>query len=410
VVDAASQIERILLGKANDTVAFASGASVPGTIDGGLGVNSLDYSAYTTSVVVDLSTGTATGTVEVSSFSHVTGGSANDTITGDDTVNILDGRSGDDSIHGAGGDDFLIGGPATLADSLHGDSGNDTYIITSTSTSLVLHETGGSVSNGFASIGGTDTIDLTALTGSATLNLTLSSPQLVTITGPTIQLDQPEHFENVLGSSTASNILTGNSADNLLVGGSLSDTINGGAGDDILVGLGATDSLNGQSGHDIVLGGAANDSSLIGGADRDLIIGGSGQDTLDGQLDDDILIGGTTNYDDPLDPTQLAALLSLRLEWISSTKSYTTRVNNLTTGVGAGNYKLTTGISGTVQDDSVADMIFGGAGTDLFFSLPPDLSDKNPPTEAFAIPIDGLDEIVAALAERTRVKSKGVKE
>jgi Ca2+-binding RTX toxin-like protein len=118
MADASNQIEKILLGQANDSLVFADGASVPGTIDGGLGTNSLDYVAYTTSVSVDLTAGTATGTSAITSFVNVTGGSANDTITGGDKANILDGRSGDDTIRGAGGDDILIGGTTNYDDPL----------------------------------------------------------------------------------------------------------------------------------------------------------------------------------------------------------------------------------------------------------------------------------------------------
>ena len=48
-------------GRLADTFAFDDGASLTGRVDGGLGVNALDYSLYTAPVVVDLPAGRATG-------------------------------------------------------------------------------------------------------------------------------------------------------------------------------------------------------------------------------------------------------------------------------------------------------------------------------------------------------------
>jgi hypothetical protein len=50
-----------------------------------------------------------------------------------------------------------------------------------------------------------------------------------------------------------------------------------------------------------------------------------------------------------------------------------------------------------------ADAVIGGAGRDLYFSLPPDLSDKTPPTEVFAVPIAGLDEMAMEVAKHRRM-------
>src|SRR5262249_8219981 len=48
-------------GGGDDTFRFADQSSIGGTIDGGGGTNTLDYSAYTTGVMVNLAAGTATG-------------------------------------------------------------------------------------------------------------------------------------------------------------------------------------------------------------------------------------------------------------------------------------------------------------------------------------------------------------
>ena len=73
-------------GAANDTFIFADGANITGKINGGGGVNALDYSAYTTSVTVDLIQGTATGTNGVANIQKVTGGHGDDMLIGGNNV------------------------------------------------------------------------------------------------------------------------------------------------------------------------------------------------------------------------------------------------------------------------------------------------------------------------------------
>src|SRR5262249_29480306 len=53
-------IQNLTGGSGDDTIQLAAGASVSGRIDGGGGVNTLDYSAWATGVGANLTTGTAT--------------------------------------------------------------------------------------------------------------------------------------------------------------------------------------------------------------------------------------------------------------------------------------------------------------------------------------------------------------
>src|SRR5262249_59779158 len=69
-------------GDGDDVFRFLDGASVSGQVDGGHGVNALDYSAYTTGVVVNLRLGTATGTAGGLKVANVTGGAGADPRTG----------------------------------------------------------------------------------------------------------------------------------------------------------------------------------------------------------------------------------------------------------------------------------------------------------------------------------------
>jgi hypothetical protein len=108
-------------GTGNDTFKFSNAAGITGTLDGGGGSDSLDYSSYTTGVTVDLLTGTATGVKGgISNIQNVTG-SANggDILVGDANPNILTelkghniliGGGGADTLNAGSGGDILIGG------------------------------------------------------------------------------------------------------------------------------------------------------------------------------------------------------------------------------------------------------------------------------------------------------------
>ncbi len=72
-----------LTGGANqDTFNFSDGGSVSGTVQGGGGDTTLDYSSYTSSVNVNFGTNAATGTGSAKNYNNVIGGSGNNTLTG----------------------------------------------------------------------------------------------------------------------------------------------------------------------------------------------------------------------------------------------------------------------------------------------------------------------------------------
>jgi hypothetical protein len=111
-------------GSQADNFVFTDSGQVDGKIDGGLGRNTLDYTALTTSVTVDLSTKTATKiTGGLDKINDVIGGTKDDTLTGDDANNLLDGSLGNDTIHGGAGNDTLFGNDGD--DKLFGGTGRD---------------------------------------------------------------------------------------------------------------------------------------------------------------------------------------------------------------------------------------------------------------------------------------------
>lgn len=106
-----SSAENIQGWTGQDTVHFLSGGSIGGNVTNLVGGNStLDYSALSKDVKVNLQkhTATAVGGI-VSGFENVNGGSGNDLIVGDDKQNILHGGQGNDVMVGGAGLDFMFG-------------------------------------------------------------------------------------------------------------------------------------------------------------------------------------------------------------------------------------------------------------------------------------------------------------
>jgi hypothetical protein len=96
------------------------------SLDGGAGMNWLDYSGYGSGVSVNLASKTATGLTGISRIENVVGSRFNDTLTGDAANNILLGLSGNDSLQAGSGRAILIGGDGNST--LQGGSGQDILI------------------------------------------------------------------------------------------------------------------------------------------------------------------------------------------------------------------------------------------------------------------------------------------
>ena len=119
-----SAFESLIGGAGGDTFVMAKNHGFLGKIDGGGGINELDYSAYTAVVNVDLLAGTATNiSGGIANISDVFGGSNNDILQGNAADNFLFGNGGNDYIDGRGGNDVLTGGAGN--DTLIGGDGRD---------------------------------------------------------------------------------------------------------------------------------------------------------------------------------------------------------------------------------------------------------------------------------------------
>jgi RTX calcium-binding nonapeptide repeat (4 copies) len=106
----------------------STGAVNKDTINGGADVDVVDYGNRTAPVVIDLASpqanqGEAGENDSLTGIENAGGGSANDTIAGDDAVNIIGGAGGNDNVSGRGGNDRVSGGAGN--DTLSGGPGRD---------------------------------------------------------------------------------------------------------------------------------------------------------------------------------------------------------------------------------------------------------------------------------------------
>ena len=310
----------ILTGGAGDDT-LNPGANAGGAVDlldGGAGSDTASFAGYTAAVTATLN-GAADGNAVVGGVAiatlrgieNLTGGAGNDALTGDGNANVIEGGAGDDALNGGAGIDTVAfsGSTAVTLDlsvltAQNTGFGNDTIIgfenvrtgsgadsVTGDANDNIFFDGGGADSyNGAA---GSDTVDYTNVTAALTVNLNTTTAQSASTGG-----DILSNIENVTGSLTAANTLTGgNGTANRLVGGSavdfligagLGDTLIGGAGNDVLFG----DYVNGFNS---TAGIADGDDVLDGGAGSDSLVGGLGNDTLRGGDGDDILVGGIAN-------------------------------------------------------------------------------------------------------------------
>jgi Ca2+-binding RTX toxin-like protein len=108
-----SGVEKMIVnaGSSNDTFKMTETAQPDLTINAGAGIDTLDYSAFSNNVYVNLFTGTnAAKVASLSGVENVTGGMGNDVIVGDAHDNVLVGNDGNDVIIGGEGADHLSGG------------------------------------------------------------------------------------------------------------------------------------------------------------------------------------------------------------------------------------------------------------------------------------------------------------
>ncbi len=294
------------------------------SIDGGAGIDTVDYDGYAQSAVsVNLATGKATGggtngtgSASIFNVERLITGAFNDNVIGSLGDDYLDGRGGNDTVNGNNGNDSVMGGAGD--DVLRGEQGNDTLVGGIGADSFFFAVAPGSANadvvsdfapasdklwldgNVYSAIGAPgnfaagdarffsapgaasghdadDRIVYNTTTGQLFYDADGSgagAAQLVaTLTGAPAIAATDIAVDNGTGTGAPS------SGNDSIIGTPGNDTLDGGAGND---------TVDGNGGADLLLGGAGNDS-LVGLAfgtpsvdPADRYVGGDGDDTMDG--------------------------------------------------------------------------------------------------------------------------------
>ncbi len=321
-----------------------------------------DYVIYGTSsaaVTANLATGTggsaSEGADSLIGIEGLVGSALNDSLTGDDAeLNYFRGGLGDDTIDGAGGNDFVdyqfASGAVTVdlvAGSSAGPDGVDTLlniegVFGSAHNDTLLGNDGDNFLRGRA---GNDSIDGGAGIDRADYRTAAGAVQVSLLTNTSAGADGVDtlvDIENLRGSELYGDLLAGD------------DDVN------LIDGLGGNDTLRGNGGADELLGGDGNDS-LDGGVDADSMTGGAGNDTYVVNLDGDLTVETSTLLGE-IDTVQSAVTRTLGANLERLTLTGVNAIN----GVGNGLANLMTGnVAANILNGAVGnDTLIGGAGND----------------------------------------------
>ena len=264
-------------------------------------------------------------------------GTANNTVGGNNSANIIYGNVGDNTLVGLLGNDSLYGGAGRdsldagegndyleggisavldLGDTMNGDAGKDTYVVYNRYDWII----DSSLASASADIDTVFTyVNFDPLANEDTNNVTRSKSFASSDTLSFAQLDRFVFMGDVIRGvgNAKDNSFTGNYENNVILGLDGDDTIIGGAGNDSIYGdrdrnfLSGESTLPGSPGYDSLSGvypfnpgdydaSGLGNSSLFAdtgtsGEGMDYLVGGDGNDLLSGNSKNDILIGDAGN-------------------------------------------------------------------------------------------------------------------
>ena len=256
-------------GTGNDTI--YAGLGLPETLDGGADTDTLDTTSFSSSYVINLTTGLTDWAGEsFVNFENLISGAGNDSITG---------TSGDNIINSGAGNDTVDSGNGT--DTVNGADGNDRIY----TTTFASHTYNGGNGDDFIGGGfqygntwdggaGTDTVDVTLHNFAATINLTVGTYTTVNGTLNIVNFENVnagDHDDSITGTAGA-NLINANGGNDTIDSGGGIDTVNGGDGNDrIYTASFASHTYNGGNGDDFIGGGFQYGNTWDGGADIDTV-------------------------------------------------------------------------------------------------------------------------------------------
>jgi serralysin len=267
------------------------------------GTDTLDYSGFSMTQVIDLSSevffnvGGRSGNVVIARgtvIENAVGGSGSDVLYGNGVGNLLVGNAGDDQLFAHEGDDSLRGGGGN--DSLFGHNGLDTVYYDDARAGVTVNLDQGSAystgSSDAAQIGRDAIFETENVVGSAFDDVLIGS----------------WFADNRLEGGAGNDSLSGDLGSDTLAGGLGNDLLDGGVGSDlasyaaaanaIAVNLAVTAAQNSGEGLDTLAGienleGSRYNDTLTGNTAANILYGLSGDDLLNGGGGADELVGGS---------------------------------------------------------------------------------------------------------------------
>jgi hypothetical protein len=263
-----SNFQNLVGGTSSDAFDFTtSTASLSGTLNGGGGTNNnntISYATLGSSYLVSVTlTSNTSGTA-----THIGGGfsNINDVVGSSDIGNTLQGPNSTNqwTITGTNAGNLYTGSTRyfyfTCMGHLVGGTGVDTFRFDSASDKVV------GINGGGAPAGQGDWLKYSSFPSSSTVTVNLATGSATDVNNGAA--GAVTNIQNVLGTSSGTNVLTGDSQGNILIGGSGSNTIVGGSGSSLLIGGSGHGTVTGGSGTDILIAGATTyNAATVAGED-----------------------------------------------------------------------------------------------------------------------------------------------
>lgn len=332
------------------------------------------------------------------------GNAGNNSLSGGNPADILNGFGGNDTLNGGGGSDALYGGDGndsliggTGSDSLYGGAGNDTASYSASNAAVAVNLQTGVGSGGHAA--GDILAEIENLIGSSyndTLTGDSNANEIFGGSGNDVMAggggadslyggtgtDLADYSGSSEGVTVSLATGTGSGGDaegdilssiEMLTGSSFADLLTGDGNANTLTGGAGADSLYGGAGNDSLYGGDGNDL-LTGGTGSDRIEGGSGVDTVDYSGSTSAvnvnLASGSGSGGEAAGDT-LVGVENIFATAFNDTLTGTTGDNSISGGAG-NDYISTDAGDDTLHGGAGRDTLYGGSGMDFL-----DYSDSN---------------------------------
>ncbi len=168
---------------------------------------------------------------------------------------------------------------------LQGASGNDDYMLNSSTMPVAI-----------VAPGGNNTLDFSHDTAGVKVNLGLDKGQPQSIAPWNTTLAIYGVITELFGTSYADTLTGGPAATTIIHAGAGNDTITGGSGNNILIGGGGADTIKGGAGDNLIIGGGGNSSLYAEGAENIIFAGTTSDDSSDQALLDLLEEGSRVSY------------------------------------------------------------------------------------------------------------------